>query len=1041
MGGPVRWFIHNPIAANLLMIFLLIGGLLGVSALDKQFFPEFEINRVSVAMSYPGAGPGEVEEQICVRIEEAIHDLSGIKEIRSTAREGMGTVVVEAESGYDMQRLTADIKTRVDAINTFPVDAERPVVTELAFRHHMAAVSLAGNLDEQDLKRLGEQLRDDLASQPEVSVVELATPRPYEVSVEVSEYTLRRYGLGFTDVVTAIRSSSLNLPAGAIKDAGGDIRLQTRGQAYDRYEFGQIPVVTRRDGTQILLRDVATIVDGFEDVDVRTRFNDKPSHTLHVFVTSNPNTLATSEVVHAWVEETRTRLPPGVELAVWRDSSVPFKARVDTLLKNGIGGLALVFLVLVLFLRPRLAMWVCTGIGVAFVGTLFVLQYTGVSLNMISLFAFLLILGIVVDDAIIVGESIHSQQAAGHRGAAGALAGTQAVIKPVMYAVVSTMIFFVPMLFMPGDMAQAAMAIPIVVIIALALSLVECLLILPPHLAHMPPVKPSRFALLRKLETVRLRFADGMTRFGRERYRPFLALCFRHSLLVVAIFMSMLLISLALYGGGWLRTAFFPSINSDYVIAEIELPEGGAFSDTLRVLQQVETAALQVKREYNQDPRFVQPGPAVGHIDSSGNGNEIRVTIETVSDDIDTRELSARWREAIGDLGTVQDFQMDYTINEMGKPIRLVAAAASIDDLTAVSVELRKLLESYSGVHNINDTLQAPREEIILSLKPAAENLGISLADLARQVREAFYGAEAQRIPRTREDVRVMVRYPEAERLSVDNLNEMRVRTPAGEEVPFATVASISFEPGYLTIDRIDRKRTLEVTAEVVPGSAEPRAIVSAILSDKLPEWKQRFPGLTLALDGELEEESEFMSAMLKYLALAMLVIYALMAIPFRSYVQPLLVLTAVPFGLMGAIFGHLILNWQVSMFSLLGVIACAGVVVNDNLVLIDRINQLRASGQPLLKALLQGGEDRFRPIILTSLTTFVGLLPIMAETSVQAQFLIPMVTSLAFGVLFATGVTLLLVPCLYLLGCQLGERLPGRRQPLAGGVAEVAGG
>jgi multidrug efflux pump subunit AcrB len=1031
VGGPVRWFIHNPIAANLLMLFLLVGGILGVPALEKQFFPTFELNRVSIALAYPGAGPREVEEQICVRIEEAIHDLSGIKEIRCTARESLGTVLVEAEASYDMQRLTAEIKTRVDAINTFPVEAERPIVTELAFRHYMAAVSLAGDLDERDLKRLGEQLRDDLASQPNVSIVELETPRPYEVSVEISEYTLRRYGLTFNQVVTAIRSSSLNLPAGSIKDVGGDIRLQTRGQAYDRFEFERIPVLTRRDGTQVLLRDVATVVDGFEDVDVRTRFNDKPSHTLHVFVTTNPNTLATSETVHNWVEETREQLPPGVELAVWRDSSVPFKGRVDTLLKNGLGGLALVFLVLVLFLRPRLAMWVCVGIAVAFVGTLFLLQYTGTSLNMISLFAFLLILGIVVDDAIIVGESIHARQAAGERGLAGAISGTQAVIKPVIYAVVSTMIFFVPMFFMPGDMAQAAVAIPTVVIIALALSLVECLLILPPHLAHMPPVKPSRFAFLRRMETVRLRFANGMTSFGRQRYRPFLAACLRHHLLVSAIFFSLFLISLALYGGGWLRSAFFPSINSDYVIAEIELPEGGAFSDTLSVLRQVESAALQVKHEYNENPVFSALGPAIGHIDSSGNANSIRVIIETISDAIDTRELADRWREAIGELPPVQDFQMDYTINEMGKPIRLVAAAASLDDLIAVAAEVRRVLQSYPGVYNINDSLQDPQQEIVLGLKPAAENLGISLADLARQVREGFYGAEVQRIPRTREDVRVMVRYPEGERLSVDNLNEMRVRTPAGDEVPFATVAEISYEPGYMSIDRLNRKRTLEVSAEVVEGIVEPRAVVNAILRDHLPAWQQRYPGLSLALDGELQEESEFMNALIKYLVLAMLVIYALMAIPFRSYFQPLLVLTAIPFGIMGAIFGHLILNWQVSMFSFLGVIACAGVVVNDNLVLIDRINQLRAAGHPLLKALLQGSEDRFRPIILTSLTTFVGLLPIMAETSVQAQFLIPMVTSLAFGVLFATFVTLLLVPCLYLAGEQVGSRLLHRKQRL----------
>jgi multidrug efflux pump subunit AcrB len=1031
MGGPVRWFINNPIAANLLMMFLVVGGALGIPALDKQFFPEFEINTVRVSLPYPGAGPAEVEEQICVRIEEAVHDLTGVKEIRSTASQGVGQVLIEAESGYDMQRLTAEVKTRVDAINTFPVDAERPIITEIAYRHHMVVVSLAGDIGERNLKELGEKLRDDLASQPQVSVVEIASPRLYELSVEVSEFTLRRYGLTFNDVVTAIQTSSLNLPAGAIKAEGGDIQLQTRGQAYDREDFERIPLLTNRQGTQVLLGDVAHIVDGFEDRDVRTRFNDKPSHNLHVFVTSNPNTLATSRVVHDWAERTRPTLPPGVELEVWRDSSVPFKGRVNTLVKNGLGGLALVFLVLVLFLRPMLAMWVCVGIGVAFMGTFFVLQYTGVSLNMISLFAFLLILGIVVDDAIIVGESIHSRQSAGEAGAKGALNGATGVIKPVMYAVISTMIFFLPMLFMPGDMADAAKPIPVVVILALAFSLVECLLILPPHLAHMKPVTPSRFAVLRKLEAFRQKFATGMTRFAHERYRPFLQRCLQANTLVASIFLVALLISLALYVGGWLRTAFFPTINSDYVVAEITLPEGGAYARTLDVLHRVEAAALQVKAEYNADPKLAAAGPAVGHVDSSGNENLVEVIVESTSDTVDTKALAARWRELIGEIGPVEDFVMDYTINEKGKPITLVLAAPELDDLRAVSQAMREVLGTYPGVYNINDTLQSPRQEIELDLKPAAENLSVTLADLARQVREAFYGAEAQRIPRTKEDVRVMVRYPEQERLSVANLDDMRVRTPAGDEVPFDTVASVDYVPGYLTIDRLNRKRTLEVTAEVAPGTSDPRAVVDDILRKHLPQWQQQYQGLSVALDGELEEEAAFMSAMLTYMGLSMMVIYALMAIPFRSYFQPMLVLTAVPFGIMGAIFGHMILNWEISMFSLMGVIACAGVVVNDNLVLIDRINQLRQAGHALTEALLQAGEDRFRPIILTSLTTFIGLVPIMSETSVQAQFLIPMVTSLAFGVLFATGVTLLLVPCLYLLGEQIGAHVLHRRQSL----------
>ncbi|MDX1734671.1 MAG: efflux RND transporter permease subunit [Halioglobus sp.] len=1030
MGGPIRWFVDNPVAANLLMVLLIVGGALGIPALDKKYFPDFELNIVQVSMPYPGAGPSEVEQQICKRIEEAVHDLNGVQEVRSTARQGVGRVLIEAEPGYDVQRLTAEVKTRVDAISTFPVDAERPVVTELAHRHFMAMVSVAGDIGERELKELGERLRDDLASQPHVAVVDLVSPRPYEVSVEVSEYTLRRYGLTLSEVVAAIRGSSLNLPAGAIKTAEGDVQLQTRGQAYDQVDFESIPLLSKLDGTQLLLGDVANVRDGFEDVDVVARLNGMPVHNLSVYVTSSPDTLATSESVQRWVERTRATLPEGVSLEFWRDAAEPFRERTSMLVKNGVGGLVLVFLLLMVFLRPLLAMWVCVGIAIAFMGTFFVLPFTGISLNMISLMAFLLILGIVVDDAIIVGESVHAHQAAGETGAKGAVMGTRAVVKPVMFAVISTMIFVGHMFFLPGEMASTATPLPVVVTLALSFSLVECLWILPAHLAHMRPLRPSRFAGLRRLEELRQRVARGMMNVAREVYRPFLARCLNANMAVSALFAVALFVSLALYGGGWLRSGFFPSINADFAEAEITLPEGGPFADSERVMEQVVGAAMQIKQEYNSDPRF-DGEEALGHVFASARGNTVRGWIQARSSDVDVKVLTERWREAIGDVGPVENYRLDYTLTDTGSPITLVLASASLDDLREVSSELRTVLESFPGVYNVNDTLQSPRDEIELGLKPAAENLSISLAELARQVREAFYGAEAQRIPRTKEDVRVMVRYPESERLSVDDLDAMRVRTPMGDEVPFDTVAEVRYRPGYVTIDRLDRKRTLTITADIVRGVADPRAVVNAITNKHLPELKQRYPGLSMALDGELQEEGEFLRAMLTYLGLSMLIVYGLMAVAFRSYFQPVLVLTAVPFGIMGAIFGHAMLNWEISMFSLLGVIAAAGVVVNDNLVLIDRINQLRAGGHSLVEALLQGGEDRFRPIILTSLTTFVGLLPIMFETSIQAQFMIPMVISLAFGVLLATGVTLLLVPCLYLLGAQISVRVLHRQQPL----------
>ncbi|MDA0693538.1 MAG: efflux RND transporter permease subunit, partial [Proteobacteria bacterium] len=892
MNGSIRWFIDNPVAANLLMILLLIGGALAIPALNKQFFPEIEINSVSVSMVYPGASPREVEEQICARIEEAVHDLRGIKEIRSVAQQGLGTVLIEAAQGYDTSQLTAEIKTRVDAINTFPGDAERPVVVENAYRHLMAVVNIAGDISERELKILGERLRDDLSSEPYVSIVELRDPRPYEVAVEVSEETLRRYGITFNDVVNAIRGSSLNLPAGAIKAVSGDIRLQTRGQAYGRVDFEQIPLITQADGVNITLGDVANVQDGFADIDIQNRFNGQPSHALEVFVTSDPQTLRTSEVVHEWIDQTRPSLPEGVSLTMWRDSSVPFVGRVDTLLKNGIGGLGLVFLVLLLFLRPKLALWVCVGIGVAFMGTFFVLQYTGTSLNMISLFAFLLILGIVVDDAIIVGEAIHTHQTNGHPGVEGASMGASSVVKPVMYAVISTMIFFVPMLFMPGDMATAAQAIPVVVILALAFSLIESLWILPSHLAHMGPERPSKSALLRSLETVRSRCADGLVNFSKQQYQPFLEKALRHNLLVCGLFLVALVMSLAVYGGGWIRSAFFPQVNSDYIQVEVTLPDGGAFGRSLEVMDRVEQAAIALRDDYNARAEF-QEQVAIGNISATARENQVYVIVETLSEAVDTQALAVEFEQSWGDLGPVESLQVDYTINHLGKPITLVLTSSSVAELQAVSAEMRAVLQTYPGVYNINDSLEAPRDEIVLDLKPQAETLSVSLSDLARQVREAFYGAEAQRIPRIKEDVKVMVRYPEEERLSVDDLGELRIRLPEGTEVPFDTVAEVSVEPGYQKIERLDRKRILVVSADVGTGMSSPRAIVDSVINEYLPVWQQQYPSVTVALDGELEEETAFMTAMVTYMGLALLVIYGLMAIPFKSYWQPFLIFTA----------------------------------------------------------------------------------------------------------------------------------------------------
>ena len=1019
MNGPITWFIKNLIAGNLLMVLLIIGGFASIPKLDKQFFPTPEINQIQIRMEFRGASPSEVEEQISVRIEEAIHDLNGIEELRSTSREGLALVMVEVESDYPTQKLTNDINTRVDAIRTFPSDAERPTVTELTYRHQMGRVQIYGDLSEREMKQLGETLRDELVRQPWVSIVDLQTARPYEVSIEVSEGSLQRYQISFDQLANAVRQASINLPAGSVKRDSGDLLIQTRGQAYDRADFESIVLRSDVSGQELLLSDVATVKDTFEDVDVDIEFNGKRSLGLNVYVTTSPDVILTTDTVKAWVAERSLTLPEGVSLEFWQDPSKSFKERVRTLVSNGLGGLVLVIVVLMLFLRPMLAFWVSVGIVVAYMGTLFVLPYTGQGLNMISLFAFLLTLGIVVDDAIIVGESVHSAQSRGLSGEHGALVGARQVAKPVIFAVISTMVFFAPMFFLPGEWGPASMGIPVVVCLALAFSLIESLLILPAHLAHMKP--EPEIAQTSWLGRIRRACADGLSWFANDRYKPFLEKCLRNHALVGGFFLVMLCFSLALFGGGYLKSAFFPRVNSDFVVGNVEMPQGGAFSDTQAMRDRMIMAAEEIKARYNAEPRFAETG-AIDNILGVAGGNKIDLVMQTVNDDLDTEEVAKRLRERLGDLSEAKDVRFDYTIRDPGKPITLQFASDSIADLELLADDVRASLERYPGVFDISDSFDAPLEELVLSLKPAAENLGITLADVARQIRQAFYGEEVQRIPRDGEDIRVMVRYPEAERKAIANINSMYIRTSDGREVPFSAVATYRVETGYQSIERVDRLRTLEVVADVADDGAAPRAIVESILQNDAPKWLQMYPGLSITMDGELQEEIEFQQAMVYLGMLSMLVIFGLMAVAFKSYWQPFLVLTAVPFGLMGAIFGHWILGWQVSMFSIMGVIACAGVVVNDNLVLIDRINNLRAEGMDLESALLQGATDRFRPIILTSVTTFVGLVPIMLETSVQAQFLIPMVVSLSFGVMFATGVTLVLVPALYLLGDDIGK-------------------
>ncbi|HED67138.1 MAG TPA: efflux RND transporter permease subunit, partial [Planctomycetes bacterium] len=931
------------------------------------------------------------------------------------------------------------------AIDSFPELAERPVIEELLLRRQVIDIAVFGNTDERTLKHAAERIRDDLAATPGISQVELAGTRRYEISVEVSEESLRRNGLTFDDVANAIRRSSLDLAGGSVKTDGGEILLRTVGQAYVRADFERIPVRTMADGSRILVSDVATVVDGFEDSDQSSRFDGERAATVEVFRIGDENAIEIAGLVRDYLAEKTGWFPPGVYAEPWQDNSRMLESRLSLLLRNGAQGLVLVFLVLALFLQFRLSFWVTMGIPGSFLGALIVMQQLDQSINMLSLFAFILVLGIVVDDAIVVAENIHTEQESGHHGVIGAIRGVQGVSVPVIFAVLTSVVAFVPMVQLPGIMGKFFAVIPLTVIPALLFSLAESQLVLPAHLAHeagitsrlgrIPPFSwwgGVRRAVTRALE------------FNIQRiYRPALERALHWRYLAIATGIASLLLAVGLVGGGFVRFIFFPDVGGDVVSVGLAMPEGTSAEVTSRAIARIERAAdaleLELAKEGHDVVRHRMASVGAQPITSSqngpaGNGNRTgsnvgEVVIELIPAEdrtITSEEVTKRWRSLVGAIPGATEVTFKSALMSAGAPVDVQFAGRDIEELTAATAELRGALANYAGVVDVRDSFQGGKDEVVLDILPEAEALGLSRLDLARQVRQAFHGEEAQRIQRGRDEVKVMVRYPEASRTSLFALEDMRIRTPDGSEVPFSSVATPNRHQGFSTIRRRDRQRTVDVTADVDLSVTTPSDVLRALRADVLPGILDRHPGLSYTFEGSSNERAETLGAMSRLFLLALFVIYGLMAIPFRSYVQPLIISAVIPFGIVGAIGGHLLMGMDLSILSVLGIVALAGVVVNDGIVLVDFINTYRNAGHSVLEAARRAGVARFRPILLTSLTTFVGLLPLLLERSVQAQFLIPMAVSLAFGILFATAVNLLLVPALYLVLDDIGKGLRG---------------
>ncbi len=1050
MNGAIAWFARNHVAANLLMVFIVLAGITTLPTIPQKSFPDVDIDVITVTVEYLGAAPEEVESGVCTRIEEEVESVEGIEQIRSTSTEGVCAVSIELITGTDVSEALDDVKNRVDAIDTFPEEAEKPIISQITMVRPVIDVTVSGRVDERSLKEFGQRVRDELAKLPGITQVELTSARPYEVSIEVSETALRRHGLSFDDVAREVRRTSLDLPGGSIKTDGGEILLRTKGQAYWGPEFEQLVLLTRPDGTRLLLEDVARVRDAFEDTDQVGRFDGAPAVLVRVFRVGDQDLLEISEAVKRYVAEAQAGLPEGVALTVWRDGSRDLRDRRDTMIRNGRAGFLLVLLVLAIFVKPRVAFWVALGVPIAFTGAFALLPIFGVSIDVISLFALILVLGILVDDAIVVGENVYTHQKRGEDRLESSVRGTQEVSVPVVFGVLTTVAAFGPMLGVDGVMGTVFKVMATVVICCLAFSLIEAQLVLPAHLGHGRPDKPleEQNPLSRRWNGLQERFALGLERFTRTRFRTGLEIAIRWRYLTVGIGIALWLVAIGMVVSGRMHFSFFPPLEADYVTARLTMPQGTPADVTEANLRQIENAIEQLRAEL--DPEHAPPGgslikhwlTALGeHPFRTGQtgppSREVaatgahlgEVTLELLRSEertLSTRSIAQRWRELTGPVAGAEELIFASSLFSAGEEIFIQLQGPDVDQLREAAHRTKEALAGFPGVIDIADSFRAGKREVKLDVLPEAEALGIKLQDLARQVRQGFYGEEAQRIQRGRHDVRVMVRYPEGERRSLGDLENMRVRTPEGDEVPFRAVARAEIGRGFSTILRADRERVVNVTADVDRARITGNAVLAEMQATLLPRILRDYPGMSYRLEGIQNEQQQAFGGLLRWYPVAIFAIYALLAIPLRSYLQPLLIMSVIPFGLVGAIAGHVVMGIGLAFMSVLGMIALTGVVVNASLVLVHYVNGRRAAGVPVQEAVLAAGIARFRPIVLTSLTTFAGLTPLLLERSVQAQFLIPMATSLAFGVLFATGITLFLVPSGYLILEDL-KALPGR--------------
>ena len=1035
--GPIAWMAKNAVSANLLMIFLLAGGVLTLFRIKQEVFPDFELDVVSVSVAYPGSSPEEVEKGIVQAIEEAVRGIDGVEKVTSRSSEGAGVVNCELLMGADRQQVYQDVQQEVDRVRTLPDDAEEPRVRLVTRRREVMTLAVYGDEGERVLRDLADVVRDELLQHEKITQVDLAGVRDLEVRVSISQDALRAYGLTVGEVAALIRRASVELPAGGLKTAGGEILLRLKDRRDWAQEFAAIPVIRTEDGRQVLLGEIAAVEEGFEDVDQYTTYAGKRTAPIQVYRIGDQTPLEVAAATREVVDDLNAKLPPGIQIGILRDRSVIYRQRATLLVRNGCIGLVLVLFLLGTFLQARLAFWVAMGIPISFLGGLLFQPAWDVSINMISMFAYLIALGIVVDDAIVVGENIYEHHQRGYPFMQAAILGTREVAMPVTFSVLTNIVAFFPLFMVPGVIGKIWKVIPSVVVTVFAISLIECLFVLPAHLGHF---KERELKGIRRWMNGRQQaFSAWFMRKVRDVYGPFLDRVLACRYITIAAAIAILLLTIGYVISGRIGMVTMPRVDADSSVVTAALPYGSPVERTELIRDRLVLAAQELGKEITREDseQRVEVNGVYARIGGSfrgvAGGHVVQVRAYLADADnrpVNTKEFTQRWRSKVGPMVGLDGIRFESDRGGPGGGVALSVQLSHSDtaQLEQACRDAAAWLESFPNISDVDVGFSPGKEQLDFHILPAGLKLGLTSEGIARQVRHAFYGAEALRQQRGRNEIKVRVQLPQAERSSEKDIENLLIRTPAGTYVPLIEVAQPTRGRSYTSINHENGRRVLNVTADVTPvGEAE--GMLSTFISEKFPELRDKYPGLGYGFTGRQHDFRQGMSALALGFVIAVLIVYVLLAIPFKSYVQPLVIMVSIPFGIVGAVIGHVIMGFDISMLSMMGVIALAGVVVNDSLILIEFANRRRAEGLNVHDAMLNAGVRRFRPIMLTTLTTFCGLSPMIFETSRQARFMIPMAISLGYGILFATAITLVLIPCLYMIVEEAREHIGGRRR------------